>query len=294
MEDTQRILSLWPETKTLLDLASAQNVPIVFNGDLIGTDTDGVNIINRTAGTRQIELKPYKSPEDCAIALIHELRHLWQDVALGLTAATRGLGERDATTVVLLNRVREADAYAFTDLMIGRINHFQEDFRKSENLRAALLFLHRGQPLTEGQENEVSDVIAEAITGRLPAERAAASAKFEKALSWLDSYDCEAIQSYQRRYCPPIDPGLPHMTEAQGHIVTLADIRKLCVVGEGPTRISYMDDLADQDFTALVMKDVKPSVAEVISMIEDFENAGAKNVKQKAEIDTRLRAALKP
>ncbi|MEZ0259865.1 MAG: DUF6782 family putative metallopeptidase [Alphaproteobacteria bacterium] len=291
MDETQRILSIWPETRALLDLAAAEKVPIAFADNLIGTDTDGVNIVNRTTGERRIDIKPYKKPEDCAIALIHELRHLWQDKQLGLTALTRGLGEKDATTAMLLNRVKEADAFAFTDLMIGRINHFPDDFKKMESVRAALLFLNRRQPLSEEQENEVSDVMAKAITERLPAERAALKKKFTEALTWLDSYDREAVSTYHRRYIQdPID----HMTEKQGHVVALADIRRLCMAGDGPTQISYMDDVDDKAFAALVMKDVATPLADVTGLMDAFEKAGTRHVKQKSEIDARLKAALKP
>ena len=291
MNETQHILSIWPETKALLALAAAEKVPIAFADNLIGTDTDGVNVVNRTTGERRIDIKPYKKPEDCAIALIHELRHLWQDKQLGLTPSTRGLGEKDATTAVLLNRVKEADAFAFTDLMIGRINHFQEDFKKSENLRAALLFLNRKKPLSEEQENEVSDVIANAMLKRLPAERAAAKAKFTEALTWLDSYDREAVSAYHRRY---IETPIGHMTEKHGHVVTLADIHQLCIAGYGPTQISYMDDVDDESFAVMVMKDVALPLAEVTRLMDGFEKAAAPHVKQKSQIGIRLQAALKP
>lgn len=291
MDETLRILSVWPETRALLELAAAEKVPIAFADNLIGTETDGVNIVNRTTGERRIDIKPYKNPEDCAIALIHELRHLWQDKQLGLTALTRGLGEKDATTAIELNRVKEADAFAFTDLMIGRINHFIDDCKKAEQLRAALLFLNRRQPLSEEQENEVGDMMARAVLERLPRERTALQRKFTEALTWLDSYDREAVSAYHRRY---IEDPIDHMTEKQGHVVGLADIRNLCIAGEGPTRISYMDDADDKTFTALVMKDVAPPLAEVASLMDAFEKAGFRHVKQKSEIDARLKAALKP
>ena len=41
-------------------------------------------------------------------------------------------------------------------------------------------------------------------------------------------------------------------------------------------------------------KDVTPALAEVASLIDSFEKAAAPHVKQKIEIDTRLKAALKP
>lgn len=77
-------------------------------------------------------------------------------------------------------------------------------------------------------------------------------------------------------------------------MVTLADIRRLCIAGDGPTQISYMDDIDDKAFTDLLLKDVAPALSEVTSLMEAFERAATPHVKQKTEIDTRLRAALKP
>jgi len=68
----------------------------------------------------------------------------------------------------------------------------------------------------------------------------------------------------------------------------------LCIAGDGPTQISYMDDVNDEAFAALVMKDVAPPLAEVTRLMDGFEKASAPRVKQKVEIDARLRAALKP
>jgi hypothetical protein len=128
---------------------------------------------------------------------------------------------------------------------------------------------------------------------RLPAERVATKVKFIQALTWLDSYDREAVSAYHRRYTHPLEDSTPHMTEKQGHVITLADIRRLCIAGDEPTKISYLDDVDDKAFTAMVMKDVAPALSEVTVLMDSFEKAAAPHVKQKSEIDARLKAALK-
>lgn len=291
LQDTLHLLCLLPETAALLRLAAEKGIAIRFNGDFIGTDNSGVTVSSRRTGETHIELKPYAAPEDIAPALIHELRHVWQNDRLGLTAKTMGLGETDAKTALLLMRVKEADAFAYTGLAIKRLNNAAAAFAESEELRKKLLKENGGKPLSEAQEDEISDVIAARIAARLPADRDETAAGFVKALTWLDSYDRETLGEYHGRYTHPFNSLLEHLTEKDGHAVTLAAIRSLTEAGMGPTRISYLDHLDDVEFENLVLRDVAPALLETERLMTAFEKSATP--ENRKAIDTQLRAALR-
>ena len=290
LEDTKNLLHLLPETKAMLDLAAAQHIDIRFNEKFIGTDDSGVTVTNRTTGTVCIEIKPYRTPEDSVIALIHELRHVWQHTQLGLTAKTMALGEPDARAALLLNRVKEADAYAYTDLAIARLNTAVEALAVGGKLEKELLKQNGGKPLSPEQEDSVSDAIAAPIAARLEADKRLAAGKFIEALTWLDDYDRETLEAYHRRYTDPLLDPLAHLTAKDGHVVTLADIRKLTVAGQGATGISYLDHLDDRAFVTAVFNDVDPLLLDTASIMAAFEDAATP--EKKKYIDARLRDAL--
>src|SRR5471032_342644 len=96
LKDACALLRLWPETNELLTLCEKQQIGLRLNEALLGTATDGQLRHNRTTGASEIELKPYNNPQDLAVALIHELRHLWQAAQLGLAPGKAGLAEENA------------------------------------------------------------------------------------------------------------------------------------------------------------------------------------------------------
>jgi len=286
LQDTLGLLRLLPETKALVDLAAALNIDIRFNEKFIGTDDSGATVINRTTGKVHIELKPYRAPEDILPALVHELRHVWQDHRLGLTPQTMAKGEPDARAALFLMRVKEADAYAYTSLAIARINNARAALAEGATLEKKLLQENRGQPLTQEQEDAVSDTIAARIAANIDAEKRLAAGTFIKALTWLDSYDRETLSIYHERYTHPFYEPMKHADGA----LALADIRKLTTAGKGPTEISYLDHLDDRAFVEAVFKDVKTDLLETANLMAAFEKAATP--EKKKQIDTKLRSAL--
>lgn len=285
LADTKRILRLLPETAALLDLAAAKGIDIRLDGEMIGTEDSGLTSINRTTGNISISIKPYKTPEDTVIALIHELRHVWQIEKLGITPMQIGLAESDARSALLFTRVREADAYAYTDLVIARLNNARLALGLGADEETRLHDQNRGAPLTEAQQDDVSDIIAAQISKNIPVEKGIAAASFERALATLQFYDHEAMANYRRRYIDDTPP-LRHLTSRDGDALTIADLRKLTVAGEGPTFVSYLDHLDDAAFTALVLKDVAPGIKEAADLMSAFEKAVTPEKKQAAR--TRL------
>lgn len=290
LQDARQMLRLLPETAALLDLADTKNIDIRFNDDFIGTIDSGVTVTDRNTGHVHIELKPYAAPEDIVPALIHELRHVWQNDRLGLTPKTMALGEKDADTALLLMRVKEADAFAYTDIAIKRLNNAAASFAHSEKLRAQMLAENNGQPLTERQEDQISDVIAYHIQSRLESDKKEAGEKFLEALTWLDGYDRETLSAYHRRYTTPEWEPLKHLTEKDGHVIKLADIRNLTEMGLGPTRFTYLDHLDDVEFENAILRDVAPALLETSAFMTAFEKSAAPEKRQ--EIHDRLNKAL--
>jgi hypothetical protein len=271
-------LRLWPETSALLDLAAEKGVAIAFDDALLGSETEGMVMRNRKTGKCRIALKPSLVPEDIAIPLIHELRHLWQEETLGLKTGEAARAEKDALTALFIMRVKEADAFAFTSLMIARLNHAQEDFIAARGMK----------------DEEADEFLAARILSRLPGEREAMARDFEKALSWLDSYDAETLSEYHRRYTAPLGAA----RHAEKPLGTPA-VRRLLKTGTFPDMPPYLDALDDAALEKKVMAGVRPELKEAAQLMTAFEKAAARGLgdgedrRQRAEIARQLRDALK-
>lgn len=297
LKATSDLLRVWPETAELLDLARDLNIGIRFNEAFIGTETDGVFSRNRTTGECHIELKPFKKPEDAAIPLIHELRHLWQDRQLGLQPGKAALADRDAPFALLLSRVKEADAFAFTDLMIARINNAREDLTDSDAFAKSL---GPGAELTPEQQEQVDEFLAQRIAARLPGEKEKMEQGFLRALGWMESYDRETLEKYHRRYTDPARETQAHLTEKDGAPLTLAAVRGLLRAGTMVSMPAYLDASDDAAFVQTVMGGLNADVKAVADLIAVFEKAAAKGLpaaeeqRQRLDIDRRVRKALGP
>lgn len=108
IESVKSILAQVPEGKALLELSDHLGVPIFIAHDLEDTaqlayKTDG------TSSSRKILLAPNGDVRDIAVALGHELRHLWQYNRIGLDN-TLILNLQDQMS---LKRIMEGDAFAF-------------------------------------------------------------------------------------------------------------------------------------------------------------------------------------
>lgn len=276
LDEACNLLRLWPETSELLALAKAQGVGIRFDDSLEPTDTDGVFYRNRATGESYIALKPCLDPRDIAIPLIHELRHLWQEKQLGLTPETAGLGEKDARMALIVTRVKEADAFAFTDLMITRINNVSNDLREQREFGKKLLAASASGTLTPPQQDQLDDFLADKITSRIADEKKKTEERFLKHLGTLDSYDAIAAADYFRRYVSAAGPALAHLTEKDGAVIAVCDIRRLLKTGIMESMPPYFDAPDDKAFAEAVLSGVKPGVLEAVSAMEAFEKAASR------------------
>jgi hypothetical protein len=275
LDEACNLLRIWPETNALLDLAKQQGVGIRFDDALDGTDTDGYFHRNRQTGDCYIALKPCAKPEEIAIPLIHELRHLWQEQQLGLTPEKSALSEKDVQFALLLTRVKEADAFAFTNLMISRINHAQVDFKDAQELEKKLLKDSGAAQLSPAQQIQVDDLLANRMADRLPFEVKKMADDFLRELGTLDSYDRIAVSDYFRRYVSATGPNLPHLTAKDGHVTTLADVRSLMKAGS-ENMPPYLRDQDDARLIESILSGVSNDVRDTAALIDSFEKAAAR------------------
>ncbi|TAL30972.1 MAG: hypothetical protein EPN97_11590 [Alphaproteobacteria bacterium] len=299
LDEACNLMRLWPETSELLDLARAQGVGIRFDDSLEPTDTDGIYHRNRTTGECYIGLKPRLDPRDIAIPLIHELRHLWQEKQLGLTPETAGLCEKDARMALIVTRVKEADAFAFTDLMIGRMNNALQDARDARALEKKLLAQAGLKQPTPALEEQVEDFLADRIVARIAGEKKKMEENFLKHLKTLDSYDAIAASGYFSRYIYPAVSNLKHLTEKDGPVVGVPEVRRLLKTGVMESMPPYLDGPGNGEFADMVLAGVKPGVLEAVSLIDAFEKAAARGLpakeaqEKRAELREKVAAALK-
>jgi hypothetical protein len=274
IDKTHQLLQNWPETAGLLDLADKHNVAIVFNENLLGTETDGQFCRNPKTGAASIELKPYTDPRDLAVPLIHELRHLWQAEQMGTVQPGK------AEDALFLTRIKEADAFAFTNLMISRLNNAGADSRETKAFEKRLR--HDNSALSEAAISEqAQDFWSERIAGRVEAERKKMTEDFLKALTWLDSYDRETLGVYYRRHAasdtpvPATDP--------------VAMARRVLKTGVMPGMPPYLDELDDKSLVAAVTKGIDPEVGNVAALVTAFEKATRPSAEARSDLEKELR-----
>ena len=279
LDEACDFLRIWPETNALLEMAKTNGIGIRFDSTLDGTDTDGVFHRNRATGECFIGLRPCLKPDEIAIPLIHELRHFWQEKQLGLTPETGALSETNVQMALVVTRVKEADAFAFTNLMISRINNAMQDFKDAQALERKLLSETNAPQLSPAQQEQVDDFLAARMSARLPAETKKMADDFVRELGDLDSYDRIAIGDYFRRYISPTGPGLKHLTAKDGPVVDISGLRRILHAGS-ENMPAYMDAQDDKALVETVLSGAKPGIRDVASLIDAFETAARKGAPQ--------------
>lgn len=267
------MISNYPETKFLLDLMTQEGVGVSFDKNMKNGPAAAQLVTHRETGQQYIALNPYAAPTDLALSLIHEMRHVWQDKVLHLTPQSRGVSEPDSETALMLTRVREADAHAFVNLMVRRIQKSQEDSVELGTL-AAKLQQATGKPLDEYQTDTLAKYAERKFKDRFEDDAKQMSADFLWALQNLDPYDRQSMIDYHIRYTSPA-------VEPQGHVAGpqkfgINDIRKMLHIGVVEEAPAYLDHLTDQEFKLAVLSDVSPEIQSTVSLMNHFEKAAAR------------------
>ncbi len=275
LDEAIAMISNYPETKFLLDLMTQDGVGVTFDKNMKNGPAAAQLVTHRETGQQYIALNPYASATDLALSLIHEMRHVWQDKVLQLTPQTRAISEPDSETTLMLTRVREADAHAFVNLMVRRIQHAQEDAAELKSLSQQLQ-QSTGKPPDMYQIEVLEKYAERKFKDRLDDDAQQMSSDFLWALQNLDPYDRQSMVDYHIRYTSPASEPLPH---AGGPAKFDIDrIRKMLHIGVAEEAPAYLDHLTNKEFKEAVLDDVSPDIISTVSLMNHFEKAAARGV----------------
>lgn len=271
-----------PETAALLDLAEAKGVSICFASRLIGKKTSGVFVRSTLPGNTRIELKPGRPAGEAAATLAHELRHLWQAEVLGLEGAKDLRGEYvDPATKILVTRIKEADAFAFTHYIASHVQRVNRDLAELGDMLIALKGDQPKLSLTDEDRARINAHFNEKHKDREKEDIEIIRSRFLAELSDLDGYDRRALRKYHALYThPDFDPKKKPPEDAR---FELSNLRRILRAGVGTGAPDYM---ADMDDAALVIKILAPVASDVknaAGLITAFEKAVAEGHLSEAE-----------
>ena len=298
LEDIKDLLRQWPETKALLDMADTKNIPVMFDASLIGARTTGVFVRSTTEGKTRIRLQPLRPPEQVAPTLIHELRHMWQMEVLGIGANDfRGEYSRPQTKL-MTTRIKEADAFAFTYMMVTRINraaaHLEEAARMAQNLAD----LNPTKSLSAQDIEKINTHFREKTKEDPQKDLQAIRDRFVAELQDLDGYDRSGLRKYHALYTTPrFAPKKKPAADTDKY--DLQNLRKILRAGIGADAPDYMADVSDFHLARKVMKPIEADVLKTMRLMTAFERAAAKGKltddqsrASRETIDAHIRAIM--
>lgn len=291
-------INSYPETVSLIELAQAEGVGFAFSPQMRGTPTAAMLQIDRKTGQQFIALNPEMDPMQLAFGLVHELRHVWQNKVLGLTPATMARAEADPETALILSRVREADAAAFSKLMVERITAYHADMQEVQEL-VAKLKEKTGKEPDAFQKQTMDKWLEKRFADRIEDENRQMVLDFGKVLANIDNYDRVTLRNYHANYTSPNDKQIKQKDTSAGPPITVSDVRKLLKLGVYDNMPTYLERWSDAQFKDAVLYDVAPALKKTVSLIANFEKAAKsgklpaqESQRQRIEIEMTLAKAL--
>lgn len=284
-----QLLEAFPGTRDLLDLAKAQGIGISFSGKLIGSESNGHVRRQTDTGETFIELAPKGTPEQLAATLIHELRHVWQNKTMGTDATTTAREEQSAEMNALITRVREADAFAFTDAMIEQINFVSSVLADAVRIAKNMTDKNDDMALSNKDLAGIGEMLMLSRRAALPDPRRTMTDVFNRMLPVFDGYDRRALRRYHAVYTHPLLDPQAHAPPAEA--IDIPKLRGILKTGIAPDATAYMADLDDKAFSDLVLKDIAPKIREAHRLMDAFEAAAAKGALS-ANDNLRLRRRI--
>lgn len=262
----------WPETAALLEFAESQGVEIGFDKAMIGSGVSGDRHTNFQTGREHISLNPDADTVGLSFVLIHELRHVWQNAILGINASTTNRLEADPETAIFIERVREADAYAFTNLMITRMQDSAKDSEEVQALAKRLVESQGGKPLDPLQQQMISEYMLEKFMLRQPAQQWEMAQNFVWAIDNMQQYDRDTLLRYHEKYTSP-----DYLSQQKSpQPLDVPDARRMLKMGVHENVPNYLTELSDDQFRGLVLNGVEPLVKESTRLMKAFEAAAAR------------------
>lgn len=298
LEEIKDYLRQWPETAALLALAEEKNIPIGFDAGLIGARTTGVFVRSTAPGKTRIRLQPLRPPEQVAPTLIHELRHMWQMEVLGIGANDfRGEYSRPQTKL-LTTRIKEADAYAFTHMIVTRMNRAGGYLAEAADMAKNLADLNPTKSLSPQDIKKINDHFREKTKNDAKKDVQNIRDRFLAELQDLDGYDRSGLRKYHALYTTPrFTPRKKSATDTEKY--ALQNLRKILRAGIGPDAPDYMADMSDFALARKVMTPINDDVIKAMRLMTQFERAAAKggltaaeNKASRETIDAHIRAIM--
>ncbi len=284
LEEIKDYLRQWPETAALLDMATEKRIPIDFDASLIGHTTAGVFVRSTVEGKTRIRLQPLRPPEQVAPTLIHELRHMWQMDVLGIGANDfRGEYSRPQTKL-LTTRIKEADAYAFTHMIVTRMNRMAEHLEEAVSMAKNLADLNPTKSLTQKDIEKINAHFHEKTKDDAQKDLDNIRTRFFAELEDLDGYDRSGLRKYHALYTTPhLDPK-PKTAEDTGKY-ELRSLRCILRAGVTPDAPDYMAGVSDFELARKILQPIQPDIIKTMRLMRAFEKAAA---KEKLPKDTHL------
>lgn len=275
LDDAISVLKIIPQTHDLLDLAKAEGISIGFSAKLIGSGAHGHVLREKNTGETRIELSPRATAEEIAETLIHELRHVWQNNVLGTGATTTGREESSAEMTILMTRVKEADAFAFSLAMVREINYACQLLSNAVDVAKRMMAKNEGMALNEFDIANIGHILMASAAHEPPPDTKKIMAEmFTTILPAMDDYDRLSLDRYRLLYTHAwLDP-VPHVPAAEA--IDIPKLRKILKAGISPNAPVYLDNLDDVAFSTLVMTGLSPKIRDTISLMDAFESAAAK------------------
>ncbi|MDP2205784.1 MAG: hypothetical protein Q8K65_05700 [Alphaproteobacteria bacterium] len=263
-----------PETAALLDLAAAKGVSIDFDKSLIGKKTSGVFTRSTLPGKTCIKLKPGRAAGETAATLVHELRHLWQAEVLGLDGAKDLRGEYiDPATKILVTRIKEADAFAFTHYIASRVERMNRDLAELGDMLMTIKGDAPKLSLTDEDRARIDAHFREKHKDMQQQDVDIIRSRFLAELADLDGYDRRALRKYHALYTHPDFETKKKPPEDA--VFQLSNLRRILRAGVGQDAPDYMADLDDAALAAKILAPIAADVKNAAGLITAFEKAAA-------------------
>lgn len=274
LEAALRSASFVPETRAMIEDARGGGVEFCFDPKLLFSKAYALYRHDGKKNVRKIVLcPPCGNPALTDLALAHELRHMAQYLALkdilGKEKTARTFSPRGH---LLLNRLLEADAYAYCDFELLRAGHIMEDM-KAAQIRAAEKFISGTPEYVSARRAAFQQRLA----ARPAADYAAALKKgfLDMLPAKLAVYDKAALRESNAFHtcrdanAAPVCRALP-----------FAEVRRALP-------LSYLDGISDRALEIALLRPVKPQIRKTVRLMEKFI-AAAKDGRHDADLQRQI------